>query len=306
MERALGNEHDARHDERVVPRQDIADRRIGPGANDGVGAQQVVADEAFPRRDALHHDARRGMEECAGIEHGLGEIPETGIRHAVLRGEQEADADLLDVVGRHLSLEAPRLVPQKLRERRVRLRHVGRREQPPVVHEHDRLERGAEGLVPPDRPARQLGGLRGLVGLRVPVVHELHLHIHRRAPQHVGAAARLRGFADEPLVDLDAFHLLVIDLDPRVHGAEFLEQRGSGGKVRRRIDHKPAFTIRRRDGFDVTRGITRGNLRGRGERDAGQKNGEQAFHEVILVRKLARPRVLPAPCGGRGDSSVLS
>jgi hypothetical protein len=78
---------------------------------------------------------------------------------------------------------------------RPRVRHVAGRQQALVIDEHDGLEGRAECLVAPHRPFGQARRLGGSVRLRMAVVHELHLHVHRRTPQHVGAGAARRAFS---------------------------------------------------------------------------------------------------------------
>jgi len=153
--RRLGNECDPRHDEGVVLRQHDTDRRVPARSRERIRADQVVAEIVFAGGDALDHHRGVGLQLDGAVAERFHQLPEAGLQAAVLRGEQEADGRLLDVVGRHVAGVLLALGGDQVHEVGMGLRDVGAFDMAGAVDEYGRLEGGAKGLVAPDRPLRQ-------------------------------------------------------------------------------------------------------------------------------------------------------
>jgi hypothetical protein len=76
---------------------------------------------------------------------------------------------------------------------------------------------------------------------------ELHLQVHRRAPQHIRPVGGVAGLAQEVAVDFNAGIFLIADGDVRIYRVEVLDQRSGRERIGRRMhDHGP-FARRRGD-----------------------------------------------------------
>ena len=171
------------------------------------------------------------------------------------------------------------------------LRNLIARHEPLVVDEHCGLVGRAVGLVLVDRPRGQLRRFRRRIAHRLPVVDQLHLKIHRRAPHHVGRALTRCHFGDEAVIHFGRVHVVVLDLDVRIQRAEILDQRSRGLGVERAVDDDLAFLVRCGDGLRVVRGITGGHvLRERGTTGEGErKPGKLRMHGISSWSGPLRP-----------------
>ena len=83
-------------------------------------------------------------------------VPQQIGRLGVLRGEQETQSRVLEVVGHDLAHETQRIGLDQANEVAARVRHLVRSELALVVGEADGLEGGSVRFVLPDRPGRQV------------------------------------------------------------------------------------------------------------------------------------------------------
>src|SRR5207244_9650208 len=131
------------------------------------------------------------------------------------------------------------------------------------------LDGGGEGLVAPRRPLGQVGRLRAGVDLRVHVVGQLDLEIHRGAPEEVARARSGGRLADDAVVELGAVHVVVLDRQLRIERRKILQERRYQRRVGRRVDGQLAFLFR--GGNDVLR--SRGTILRSGR--PGPRGGEK-------------------------------
>ena len=91
MPRLLRDEDHARQDERVIPRQDHAERRIALRPRQRIRPEEVVSDQVLAGGDALDHRRRVGLELDVAGAHRREQGPERGHGDAVLREEEKPD-----------------------------------------------------------------------------------------------------------------------------------------------------------------------------------------------------------------------
>jgi TolB-like protein/class 3 adenylate cyclase len=107
-----------------------------------------------------------------------------------------------------------------------------------VIDEHGRLEGQRIGGVAPVRPFRPGAAHRQVARLRIAVVGELHLQVHRRRKGKIRRPLAGIGLAHDPVVDLPGQHILVSDGHIGIGLLEPADHRLRQRLVERRIDDK--------------------------------------------------------------------
>ena len=143
----------------------------------------------------------------------------------------------------------------------MRARHLSGGDQAAVDDEGDRLGGDAVTHILPHRR----GGERGLFGaeiaLRIAVVDQLGLEVHRRRPDQVGPRCLAPRLGDDAVIDDARFQIVIAHLDARIGAAKGRDQRLHRGGIGIAIDAHHALAARIGDQGIIGAGITGRALR---------------------------------------------